>query len=77
MVLPFGLSPAPYVFTKLIRPFVKKWRGQGIRSVVFIGNGALGERKKEFNTRDCGIVFNDFSSAVCTHCVRGVRQWRE
>ena len=28
-VLPFGLSTAPYIFTKLLRPLVKLWRGQG------------------------------------------------
>ena len=26
-VLPFGLSTAPYVFTKLLRPLVRLWRG--------------------------------------------------
>ena len=28
-VLPFGLSSAPYIFTKCIRPLVKHWRGKG------------------------------------------------
>ena len=29
LVLPFGLSSACYIFTKLTRPLVKKWRGEG------------------------------------------------
>ena len=28
-VLPFGLASACYVFTKLLRPLVKRWRGWG------------------------------------------------
>ena len=38
-VLPFGLSPACYVFTKMLRPLVKKWRSSGIRSIIYIGDG--------------------------------------
>ena len=30
--LPFGLSSAPFIFTKVIRPLVKKWRGIGFAS---------------------------------------------
>lgn len=39
LVLPFGLSSAPYVFTKLSRPLVKKWRGEGIRIVLYLDDG--------------------------------------
>lgn len=31
-VLPFGLSTACYVFTKLLRPLVKRWRSMGLRA---------------------------------------------
>ena len=37
--LPFGLSFAPYIFTKLIRPLVKKWRGEGKSIVVYLDDG--------------------------------------
>ena len=40
--LPFGLSPAPYTFTKLFRPLVAYWRQQGIHVVVYLYDG-LGE----------------------------------
>ena len=38
-VLPFGLSSAPYIFTKLVRPLVKHWRAQGISSIVYLDDG--------------------------------------
>lgn len=41
-VLPFGLSSAPYIFTKLFRPLVAYWRQQGIHIVVYLDDG-LGE----------------------------------
>ena len=41
-VLPFGLASACYVFTKLLRPFVKKWRSEGIRAIVYMDTEARG-----------------------------------
>ena len=41
-VLPFGLSTACYVFTKLMRPLVKRWRSLGLRCVVYIDDGICG-----------------------------------
>lgn len=38
-VLPFGLSSAPYVFTKLLRPLVKYWRTAGIHIIVYLDDG--------------------------------------
>ena len=38
-VLSFGLSSACFVFTKVMRSFVKRWRGMGFRSVVYIDDG--------------------------------------
>ena len=38
-VLPFGLSSAPYIFTKCLRPLVKFWRFNGIKIVVFLDDG--------------------------------------
>ena len=38
-VLPFGLTSAPYVFTKVVRPLVKKWRSEGKNMVVFLDDG--------------------------------------
>ena len=38
-VLPFGLSTACYMFTKLLRPLVRYWRGQGVKIVVYLDDG--------------------------------------
>lgn len=38
-VLPFGLSSAPYIFTKLLKPLVKKWRGEGKSIILFLDDG--------------------------------------
>ncbi|XP_022791177.1 uncharacterized protein LOC111330573 [Stylophora pistillata] len=35
-ILPFGLSSAPYIFTKLLRPLVRHWQSQGIYTVVYL-----------------------------------------
>lgn len=35
-VLPFGLSAAPYIFTKILRPLVGWWRANGIYIAVFL-----------------------------------------
>ena len=40
-VLPFGLSTACYLFTKLLRPVVKHIRSQGIRIVLYIDDGIV------------------------------------
>jgi hypothetical protein len=38
-VLPFGLSTAPYIFTKLIKPLETHWRFQNISIAVFLDDG--------------------------------------
>ena len=38
-VLPFGLSSAGFVFTKLLRVLIHYWRTKGIRIVVFFDDG--------------------------------------
>ena len=38
-VLPFGLSTAPYIFTKCLRPLVRHWRKKGYFIVLFLDDG--------------------------------------
>ena len=45
-VLPFGLSAACYLFTKLLRPVVRYWRARGLRIVVYLDDG-IGMAQKE------------------------------
>ena len=37
--MPFGLSSAPYLFTKLLKPLVKKWRTEGKSIIVLLDDG--------------------------------------
>ena len=46
-VLPFGLAPACYIFTKLLRPLVKYWRSQGLRAIVYLDDGVIAVSGKE------------------------------
>ena len=38
-VLPFGLSSAPYIFTKVLKPLVSHWRSCGIHVAVYLDDG--------------------------------------
>lgn len=72
-ILPFGLSSAPYIFTKLLRPVVCHWRAQGIPMVVYLddGIGASGDfdRCSSFSSTvrttlaDLGFVLNEEKSS--------------
>ncbi|XP_053374094.1 uncharacterized protein LOC128546787 [Mercenaria mercenaria] len=42
-VLPFGISTAGYIFTKLLRTVVSKWRSLGHRIVLFLDDGMGGD----------------------------------
>ena len=46
-VLPFGLSTAPHIFTKSLKPLVKHWRYQGIYIALFLDDGWLTESSYE------------------------------
>ena len=43
----FGLSTACYVFTKVLRPLVKRWRFKGIRCLVYIDDGICAEESNK------------------------------
>ena len=36
---PFGLATMPWVFTKLMRPWVAKWRGEGLNIFLYLDDG--------------------------------------
>ena len=38
-VLPFGLSTASYIFTKMLKPLVKYWRINGLKLGLFLDDG--------------------------------------
>ncbi|CAC5364906.1 unnamed protein product [Mytilus coruscus] len=47
-MLAFGLSSAPYLFTKCLRPIVKYWRENGVDIVLYLDDGlGMGKNKQE------------------------------
>ena len=46
-VCPFGLGPAPMLFTKLFRPLVRRWRERGIHCVLYLDDGIFVARTSE------------------------------
>ena len=57
-VLPFGLSPAPRVFTKVLRPLVALWRSKGIKIVLFLDDGCCCENNFEKTLAHSNFVKN-------------------
>ena len=45
--MPFGLSSAPYVFTKVVRQLVKYWRGRGNLILMYLDDGIGGDMSVE------------------------------
>ena len=66
VVAPFGLSTASYLFTKMVRPLVKKWRGEGIRCVVYLDDGIFGSIRHKITAMQSAIVKNDLLQAGFT-----------
>ena len=62
--LPFGLSSAPYVFTKLLRPVLTFLRDKGVHCLMYLDDMLiLGKTPKELNhTRQ---VPSDLSGISC------------
>ena len=62
-VLPFGLATACYAFTKLLRPLVKYWRGQGIRALVYLDDGIIAVTGMEAAKQTSRQVRDDLAKA--------------
>ena len=58
-VLPFGLSSAPYLFTKLMRPLVKYWRSRGLYCIVYLDDGVIMDSTLEKTQRASHLVYGD------------------
>ena len=46
-MMPFGLAPACWVFTKVIRVLVDFWRGKGLACMSYIDDGIGGAESRE------------------------------
>ena len=81
-VLPFGLSSAPHIFTKVLKPLEKYWRVYGFNIALFLDDGFLLDytegtcnlvaQKVKSDLRKSGFISNDDKS-IWTPCQ--VIQW--
>ena len=62
-VLPFGLSSAPYVFTKILKPLEKHWKHQGICVAAFLDDGCGIEKDSQMCSIATDAVRTDLSKA--------------
>ena len=62
-VLPFGLSTAPYIFTKMLKPIEKHWRYQGIKMAILSDDGWATEDQYQKAKIQAHKVRNDLLSA--------------
>ena len=46
-VLPFGLSTACYLFTKMMRPLIRHFRGRGLKAIVYLDDGIVAVRGRQ------------------------------
>ena len=61
-VLSLGLSSACYVFTKVQRPFINRWRSKGIKAIIYIDDGIAEFRTFELAKSAAGFVINEDQS---------------
>ena len=62
-VLPFGLSTAPYIFTKVTRVLLRRWRGRGIRCTLYMDDGTGGAESFEKAVQVAKIMQSDLQNA--------------
>ena len=62
-VLPFGLSSAPYIFTKLIRPLIRHWRDLGINATIFLNDNLDIENSPNLSLEHSNKIKSDFNSS--------------
>ena len=62
-VLPFGLSSAPHIFTKTLKPLEKHWRHQGICIAIFLDDGWAIERDRQVCSSVSKAVKTDLGEA--------------
>jgi hypothetical protein len=62
-VLPFGLSSAPFIFTKCMRPLVRRWRELGLFIVVFLDDGWCAAKSEIECGRQSEMVKSDLLAA--------------
>ena len=62
-VLPFGLSTACYLFTKIMRPLIRYWRGRRLKAIVYLDDGIVAVKGKEEALVESARVKQDIENA--------------
>ena len=62
-VLPFGLSSAPFIFTKLLKPLETLWRSHGIPVAIFFDDGVGAGQWVEAANHNSSVVRSDLARA--------------
>ena len=62
-VLPFGLSSAPFIFTKLLKPLEALWRSHGIPVAIFFDDGVGAGQSVEAANHNSSVVRSDLARA--------------
>ena len=73
VVLPFGLSSAHYVFTKIIRPLVRLWRSKGLKAIVYLDDGIVAVHGNQPRFGPC-CALGGVRSGLHLLCPRG-EEW--
>ena len=60
-VLPFGLSSACYLFTKMFRPLVRRWREFGQPALMYIDDGISGDACKQVAVNYSATIQRDLN----------------
>ena len=63
VVLPFGLSSAPYVFIKMMCPLVRIWRSKGIKAIVYLDDGIVSSQNESSAKASCAWVRDTLDKA--------------
>ncbi|KAK6023853.1 zinc knuckle, partial [Ostertagia ostertagi] len=63
LVLPFGLAPAPFVFTKTFRPLLRKWREKGLSVALYLDDGLIWAKSAQLCEEYVNIIKRDLNSA--------------
>ena len=61
--LPFGLSSAGLIFSKILRELVKRWRSLGINIVLYLDDGIVMNNSHSQLLADCKQIQSDLFSA--------------
>ena len=62
-VFPFGLSTACCLFTKMMRPLIRHWRGRGLKAIVYLDDGIIAVRGKQEALAESARVQQDIQNA--------------